>query len=197
MNVCCTKDPDAVTNVTAADQFLPRQTGDLTIMYDVLRTYESNYWAEVTIQNHNALGRLDNWNLTWDWMRDEFINDIKGAYPYSRDSTSCIFGRQGAFYKETGFSTVLNCERRPTLIDLPLEMTNNTQRGMIPFCCRNGTILPPTMDPSKSKSAFQLHVYKMPPDLNRSELFPPQNFKISGRLNPDYKCGAPVRVSPT
>ncbi|KAK9058886.1 hypothetical protein SSX86_023730 [Deinandra increscens subsp. villosa] len=197
MNVCCTKDPNAVSNVTITDEFLPRQTGDLTIMYDVLRTYESSYWAAVTIENHSPLGRLDNWNLTWDWMRDEFINDIKGAHPFTRDSTECIFGPQGAFYKQLDFSNVLNCERRPTLIDLPLEMTNNTKWGMIPFCCRNGTILPPTMDPSKSKSAFQLEVFKMPPDLNRSELVPPQNFKISGRLNPDYKCGPPVRVSPT
>ncbi|KAK9068369.1 hypothetical protein SSX86_012482 [Deinandra increscens subsp. villosa] len=197
MNVCCTKDPNAITNTTVADEFLPRQTGDLTIMYDVIRTYDSSYWAQVTIENHNSLGRLDNWNLTWDWMRDEFINDIKGAYPFTRDSTACIFGPQGAFYQGKDFSNVLNCERRPTLIDLPLEMTNNTQRGMIPFCCRNGTILPPTMDPSKSKSAFQLEVFKMPPDINRSELVPPQNFKINGRLNPDYKCGPPVRVSPS
>ncbi|KAL4560268.1 hypothetical protein LXL04_032418 [Taraxacum kok-saghyz] len=197
MQVCCTKDLNSITNITTKDEFLPRQSGDLTIMYDIIRTYESNYWAEVTIENHNSLGRLDNWNLTWDWMRDEFINDIKGAYPYTRDSSPCIFGPQGAFYQQMDFSTVLNCERSPTLIDLPLEMTNNTQRGNIPFCCRNGTILPPTMDPSKSKSAFQLHVYKMPPDLNRSELIPPQNFKITGRLNPDYKCGPPVRVSPS
>ncbi|KAI3743607.1 hypothetical protein L1987_61317 [Smallanthus sonchifolius] len=70
MNLCCTKDPNAVTNTTVTDEFLPRQTGDLTIMYDVIRTYESDYWAEVTIENHNSLGQLDNWNLTWDWMRD-------------------------------------------------------------------------------------------------------------------------------
>ncbi|KAJ9559265.1 hypothetical protein OSB04_013879 [Centaurea solstitialis] len=197
MQVCCSKDPNAVINETLPDEFLPRQSGDLTIMYDVIRTYESSYWAQVTIENHNALGRLDNWNLTWDWMRDEFINDIKGAYPYTRDSSGCIFGRQGAYYGGLDFSNVLNCERRPTLIDLPLEMTNNTQRGMIPFCCRNGTILPPIMDPSKSKSVFQVEVYKMPPDLNRSALVPPQNFKINGRLNPDYKCGPPVRVSPS
>nr|XP_043607993.1 COBRA-like protein 7 [Erigeron canadensis] len=197
MEVCCTKNPDAITNITVPEEFLPRQEGDLTIMYDVIRTYESNYWAAVTIENHSPLGRLDNWNLTWDWMRDEFIGDIKGAYPFTRDSSGCIFGPQGSFYQNMDFSTVLNCERRPTLIDLPLEMTNNTQIGNIPFCCRNGTILPPTIDPSKSKSAFQIQVYKMPPDINRSELIPPQNFKISGRLNPDYTCGPPVRVSPS
>ncbi|GKC30633.1 COBRA-like protein 7 [Tanacetum coccineum] len=62
MNVYCTKDPDAVTNVTVAYVFLQRQTDDLTIMYDVLRTYESDYWAGVNIENHNALGQLNNWN---------------------------------------------------------------------------------------------------------------------------------------
>ncbi|XP_076934355.1 COBRA-like protein 7 [Bidens hawaiensis] len=198
MEVCCTKDPNALTNTTTPqDNYLPHQTGDLTIMYDVIRTYDSNYWASVTMENHNPLGRLDNWNLTWDWMRDEFIGDMKGAYPFTRDSSACIFGPQSTFYQNMDFSNVLNCERRPTIIDLPLEMTNNTQIGNVPFCCRNGTVLPPTIDPSRSKSAFQIQVYKMPPDMNRSQLIPPQNFKISGRLNPDYTCGPPVRVSPT
>lgn len=197
MQVCCTPDLNANDTITVAEEFLPRQDGDLTIMYDVLRTYDSNYWAEVTISNHNPLGRLDNWNLSFDWMRDEFIFSMKGAYPYVRDSSECIFGRQGQFYQQLDFSTVLNCERRPTLIDLPLEMTNNTELGDVPSCCRNGTILPPIMDPSKSISRFQMNVFKMPPNLNRSELTPPQNWKIEGRLNPDYTCGPPVRVSPS
>lgn len=197
MQVCCTKDPKFKTNLTVDEEFLPRQDGDLTIMYDVTKTYDSFYWADVTISNHNPLGRLDNWGLTWDWMRGEFIFAMKGAYPSVVDSSKCIYGAQGQFYKSMDFSTVLNCERRPTIIDLPLEKTNDTILGLVPNCCRNGTILPPTMDPSKSISAFQMQVYKMPPDLNRSQLSPPQNWKISGRLNPDYECGPPVRVSPS
>lgn len=197
MQVCCTKDPNFEANVTLDEEFLPRQDGDLTIMYDVTRTYESNYFAQVTISNHNPLGRLDDWKLSWDWMRDEFIFGMKGAITSVHDSTDCIFGKQGEFYKQLDFSTVLNCERRPTLIDLPLAKANDTEIGLVPFCCRNGTILPKTMDPSKSTSAFQINVFKMPPDLNRSQLSPPQNWKINGRLNPDYKCGPPVRVSPS
>ncbi|XAR57030.1 hypothetical protein NMG60_11025028 [Bertholletia excelsa] len=157
----------------------------------------THYWAQVKIANHNPLGRLDNWKLSWDWMRDEFIYTMKGAYLYVADSSDCIFGRQAQYYKNLDFSNVLNCERRPTLIDLPLEKSNDTTLGMIPFCCRNGTILPPTMDASKSISAFQINVFKMPPDMNRSRLSPPQNWKIKGTLNPDYKCGPPVRVSPS
>ncbi|XP_028068254.1 COBRA-like protein 7 [Camellia sinensis] len=197
MQVCCTKDANFKSNATTGKEFLPRQNGDLTIMYDVIRTYDSNYWAQVTISNHNPLGRLDNWKLSWDWMRDEFIYTMKGAYPYLVDSSDCVFGRQGQYYKDLDFSNVLNCERRPTLIDLPLGKTNDTTLGMIPFCCRNGTILPPSMDPSKSTSVFQINVFKMPPDLNRSQLTPPQNWKINGTLNPDYQCGPPVRVSPS
>ncbi|KAK6138785.1 hypothetical protein DH2020_027471 [Rehmannia glutinosa] len=151
----------------------------------------------VTIENHNALGRLDNWQLSWDWMEDEFIFAMRGAYPSVVDTSACVFGKQGQFYQSLDFSTALNCDRRPTIVDLPLSMTNNSNLGMIPFCCRNGTILPPAMDPSKSKSAFQINVFKMPPNLNRSDLTPPQNWGISGRINPDYKCGPPVRVSPT
>ncbi|KAL2470297.1 COBRA-like protein 7 [Abeliophyllum distichum] len=197
LQVCCTRDPKFKSNVSLDEEFLPRQDGDLTIMYDVIRTYESNYWAQVMIANHNPLGRLDNWQLSWDWMNDEFIFAMKGAYPSVIDTSKCVFGKQGEFYKSLDFSTALNCDRRPTIVDLPLEKTNDTILGMIPFCCRNGTILPPAMDPSKSISAFQINVFKMPPDLNRSLLSPPQNWGISGRLNPNYKCGPPVRVSPS
>ncbi|XP_057486307.1 LOW QUALITY PROTEIN: COBRA-like protein 7 [Actinidia eriantha] len=197
MQVCCIKDSNFKTNITSDDGFLPLQNGDLTIMYDVIRTYDSSYWAQVTIANHNPLGRLDNWKLSWDWMREEFIYTMKGAYPDVLDASDCIYGDQGKFYKELDFANVLNCQRRPTLVDLPLERTNDTTLGMIPFCCRNGTILPPSMDPSKSTSVFQINVFKMPPDLNRSQLTPPQNWKINGTLNPDYQCGPPIRVSPS
>lgn len=197
MQVCCTRDPNFKSNVTLGEEFLPRKTGDLTLTYDVLRTYESNYWAQVMIENHNPLGRLDNWQLSWDWMEDEFIFAMKGAYPSVVDTSACVFGKQGQFYQSLDFSTALNCDRRPTIIDLPLAKTNDSNLGMIPFCCRNGTILPQAMDPSKSKSAFQINVFKMPPNVNRSDLTPPQNWAIKGILNPDYKCGPPVRVSPT
>ncbi|GLT45744.1 hypothetical protein SLA2020_195530 [Shorea laevis] len=197
MQVCCTKNPNYKSNLTGADEFLPRQSGDLTIMYDVIRTYESNYWAQVTIANHNPLGRLDNWKLSFDWMKEEFIYTMKGAYPYVVDASECLFGPQGTYYQDLDFANVLNCERRPTIIDLPPTKFNDTTLGQIPSCCRNGTILPPTMDPSKSRSSFQMQVYKMPPGLNRSELSPPQNWNINGTLNPDYACGQPVRVSPS
>ncbi|KZV50985.1 COBRA-like protein 7-like [Dorcoceras hygrometricum] len=197
MQVCCTRDPKFKSNITMDDEFLRRQNGDITIMYDVMRTYEANYWAQVTIENHSPLARLDNWQLSWDWMEDEFIFAMKGAYPSVVDTSKCVFGVQGQFYQSLDFSTALNCDRRPTIVDLPLAKTNDTNLGMIPFCCRNGTILPPAMDPSKSKSAFQINVFKMPPNLNRSDLVPPQNWGIEGRLNPDYKCGPPVRVSPS
>ncbi|KAH7573506.1 hypothetical protein ACOSP7_007228 [Xanthoceras sorbifolium] len=197
MRVCCTKDTKAKSNITVDDEFLPRQKGDLTIMYDVIRTYDSNYWAEVEIANHNPLGRLDYWKLSWDWMHDEFIFSMKGAYTYAADASDCIYGVQGTYYRDLDFSNVLNCERRPTIVDLPLTKANDTTLGLIPFCCRNGTILPPSMDPSKSTSVFQIQVFKMPPNLNRSELAPPQNWKINGTLNPSYQCGPPVRVSPS
>uniref|UniRef100_A0A2P2PK69 Uncharacterized protein MANES_03G201100 n=1 Tax=Rhizophora mucronata TaxID=61149 RepID=A0A2P2PK69_RHIMU len=197
MYVCCTRDPKFKSNISVDEEFLPRQSGDLTIMYDVIRTYDSNYWAQVAISNHNPLGRLDNWKLSFDWMSDEFIYSMKGAYPYVVDSSDCVFGSQGTFYQELDFANVLNCQRRPTIIDLPLTKANDSTLGLIPSCCRNGELLSPLMDPSKSTSVFQMHVYKMPPDLNRSVLVPPQNWKINGTLNPDYQCGPPVRVSPS
>ena len=197
-HVCCTSDPNFKTDIATDEEFLPRQNGDLSIMYDVMKAYDSSYWAEVTIANHNPLGRLDNWRLSWEWKNDEFIQTMKGAYPSNVDSSECVFGPQGEFYKELDFANVLNCERRPTVVDLPPTRFNDSDLGKIPFCCRNGTILPPIMDPSKSASRFQMQVFKMPPNLNRSRLAPPQNWKISGALlNPDYQCGTPIRVSPS
>ncbi|XP_060178965.1 COBRA-like protein 7 [Lycium barbarum] len=195
--VCCVKDPSAKSNITASEEIQPRQEGDLTIMYDVTSSSESNYWAQVTISNNNHTSRLDNWQLSWEWMRDEFIYSMKGAYPTVVDTGDCIFGKQGEYYKGMDFSKALNCEKRPTIIDLPLEKTNDTTLGMVPFCCRNGTILPPFMDASKSKSAFVMQVYKMSPDLNMSVIHPPQNWKINGTYSLGYLCGPPVRVSPS
>ncbi|XP_074320345.1 COBRA-like protein 7 [Silene latifolia] len=197
LSTCCVRDPNAKTNITITDEFLPRQNGDLTIMFDVLRAYSNNYWAQVTMANHNPLGRLDYWQLSWDWMADEFINTMKGAYTDIVDTNDCITGLQAQQYAGLDFSNVLNCQRRPTIIDLPPQYANDSTLGKIPFCCRNGTILPVSMDESKSVSAFQINVNKMPPNMNQSAITPPQNWQIKGILNPDYVCGPPVRVSPS
>ena len=79
---------------------------------------------------------------------------------------------------------------------MPPEKANDTEIGKIPHCCKNGTILPIHMDPSKSKSVFQMQVFKVPPDLNKTAIYPPEKWKIMGILNPDYKSGAPIRVDP-
>ncbi|KAJ8899093.1 hypothetical protein K2173_010246 [Erythroxylum novogranatense] len=198
MQVCCIVSELTDGGAYRLEQnFEPLQNGDLTIMYDVLSSYDTNYWAQVTISNHNPVGRLENWKLSWDWTREEFIYTMKGAYPHVLDTNDCIFGQQGQHYKELDFSQVLSCERRPTITDLPPTRANDSNLGRIPFCCRNGTILPPGMDPSKAMSIFQMQVYKMPPDLNRTALFPPQNWKINGTWSSDFECGVPVAVTPT
>ncbi|CAL4930595.1 unnamed protein product [Urochloa decumbens] len=207
LSTCCVLTPEAEANATVADanatgstkNFLPRGTGDLVITYDVLQAYPSNYLALVTLENNAKLGRLDNWRLSWEWRRGEFIYSMKGAHPSEVDTSGCIYGAPGQYYKDLDFSQVLNCDRKPVILDLPLSRYNDTQIGKIDNCCRNGTILPKSMDEKQSKSAFQMQVFKMPPDLNRTKLFPPANFKISGAssLNPDYTCGQPVPVSPT
>ncbi|CAN0888877.1 COBRA-like protein 7 [Linum grandiflorum] len=186
-------------NQAPPSSFPPPQPADLAITYDVLNTYDTNYWAQVTISNAHPLVRLDNWQLSWDWMRDEFIFAMKGAYPLSLDTSECIFGSQGQHYLQLDFSQALNCQRRPTVVDLPRTRANDTQIGRIPFCCRNGTILPPVMDSDKAMSIFQMHVFKMPPDLNRTEFVVPQGWRIGtgGSFSSDFQCGSPVQVSPT
>ncbi|KAF8105581.1 hypothetical protein N665_0157s0153 [Sinapis alba] len=169
ITTCCKRDPSIKVNTTTiTDKFLPRQPGDLTIMYEVVRAYDQNYLAEVTMENHNPLGRLDHWELSFDWMRDGFIQKIQGACPTVVDATKCIFGPQSKIYTGLDFSDVLTCK--------------------IPSCCRNGTILPRITDPSKSASVFTMQVSKMPLDFNRLALFPSQSY---------HSCMPPVRVSPS
>ncbi|KAF5742188.1 hypothetical protein HS088_TW09G00230 [Tripterygium wilfordii] len=196
MYVCCVKDPKfKVKKVTT--KFLPRQKGDLSISYDIIQAYENNYFAQITIENDHPLGRLDHWNLTWEWMRGEFIYSMKGAYTREIDYSDCIYGPQGQYYGQMDFSKVLNCQKKPIISDLPRERYNDTQVGKIPYCCRNGSLLPSLMDASESKAVFQMQVFKLPPDLNRTALYPPEKWKIVGVLNPNYKCGPAIRVDPT
>ncbi|XP_042054277.1 COBRA-like protein 7 [Salvia splendens] len=197
MTTCCTPDANTKTNITSEQGFSPLETGDVTIMYDVLTSNDPNYWAQVTISNHNPFGRLDNWNLSWEWMQGEFINSMRGALPQIIDAGDCIFGRQAQYYKQFDFSKVLSCATRPTIVDLPLSKANDSELGLIPFCCRNGSILSSEIDPEKSKSSFRLEVYKMPPDINKTELAPPLNWQINSTVGPDYQCGQPVRVTPS
>ncbi|KAL0726910.1 hypothetical protein Bca4012_023003 [Brassica carinata] len=152
---------------------------------------------QVTIDNDSPLGRLDHWNLTWEWMRGEFIYSLRGAYSAEKNPLECLHSKAGQFYADLDFSQVATCQKKPIIKDLPAERKEDKLIGMLPFCCKNGTLLPALMDASKSRAIFQLQVYKVPPDQNRTALFPPQHWKIDGIVNPQYKCGPPVRVDPT
>ncbi|XP_047342787.1 COBRA-like protein 10 [Impatiens glandulifera] len=196
MNICCKKDPKFKSKPIKS-KFSPRRHGDLSLTYDVIKVFEGNYEAQVTIENLHPLGRLDHWNLTWEWMRGEFISSMRGSYTRVKDSSECIFGPQGIYYHDLDFAQIMNCQRNPVISDLPKQMADDDKLGKLPFCCRNGTILPPTMNVTQSKSVFQLTVFKMPPDMNRKTINPPQKWKITGVLNPDYKCSPPIRVDPT
>ncbi|KAK6149787.1 hypothetical protein DH2020_017312 [Rehmannia glutinosa] len=196
MSMCCVKDPKSkVANLTT--KYFPRQNGDLTMSYDVLQAYDNNYLAQVTINNNNPLGRLDHWNLTWEWMRGEFISSMRGAYTRKKDITECIYGAAAAYYKDLDFSKVMTCEKRPIISDLPPDREKDKEIGNLPYCCRNGSLLPTVMNETKSVSIFQLQVNKLPPDLNRTGLYPPERWKIEGVLNPQYKCGSIKRVDET
>lgn len=196
MHVCCVKDPKfKLKNVTT--KHYPRQKGDLDISYDVLQAYENNYQAQVIIENLNPLGRLDHWNLTWEWMRGEFIYNMRGAYTHRKDYSECIYGSAGQYYKDLDFSKVMNCEKNPVIADLPPDRAKDKEMGNIPFCCRNGSILPSIMNETKAIAVFQLQVFKLPPDMNRTALYPPGKWRIVGDLNPHYKCGPALRVDET
>jgi COBRA-like protein len=131
MYVCCIKDPKSKAKPVNATKFLPRQKADLTIAYDVLQSYGNNYLAQVTIDNWSPLGRLDNWNLTWEWMRGEFIYNMRGAYTLKHDSASCIYGPAATYYQNFDFSPVMSCEKKPVIVDLPPERVININNTLL------------------------------------------------------------------
>ncbi|KAL6657934.1 hypothetical protein ACP70R_005714 [Stipagrostis hirtigluma subsp. patula] len=196
MYVCCVKDPKFKSKKANSTKLQQRQKADLTFSYDVLQANANNYLAQVTIDNWSPISRLDNWNLTWEWKRDEFIHTMRGAYTLRKDGPACVLSPAATYYKDFDFTNVQSCEKRPIIVDLPPEREKDKDVGNIPFCCKNGTLLPPTMDQSKSRAMFQMQVFKLPPDLNRTALNPPQNWRITGKLNPEYRCGQPIRVTP-
>lgn len=128
MLVCCVRDPKFKIKNTAT-KYLPRQKGDLSISYDVLQAYGNNYLAQVTIDNQNPLGRLDHWNLTWEWMRGEFICSMRGAYTRKKDNLDCIYGAAGQYYQDLDFSKVMCCEKKPIIGDLPQDRENDKDVG--------------------------------------------------------------------
>ncbi|GMJ11499.1 COBRA-like protein 10 precursor [Hibiscus trionum] len=197
MYSCCRKDPKYKKKNANTGKFAPRQYGDVNFVYDVLKSYEGSYEAQVTIDNNNPLSCFDNWNLTWEWMRGEFIYSMRGAYTRKIDYSECIFGLQGQYLSGFDFGQVMNCEKRPVISDLPLKRANDSDVGLIPYCCRDGSILSPVMDKSKARSIFQLRVYKIPPDVSKTVLYPPQRWNITSLVSAQYKCGPPTRVDPT
>jgi hypothetical protein len=198
MRVCCTENTTANATLQL-EGYQPLETGDITISYDVIMAYEANYWAQVTISNNDPIGRLDYWNLTWDWQEGEFINKLQGAQALSTDTDLCVYGRAEQQYSngEPDLNSVASCDKSPHIVDLPPAYYNTTL-GEVPFCCRNGTLLPATIDPSQSKSVFKMNVYKLNPYLNVTHLDPPANFAInSGNQTGTYNCGKPQLVTPS
>ncbi|KAK4858330.1 hypothetical protein QYF36_014698 [Acer negundo] len=122
---------------------------------------------------------------------------MRGAYTQKINYSDCIYGAAGKYYQDIDFSEVMNCQKKPIISDLPREKSNDTQVRKLPSCCRNGSILPTIMDSSQSKAVFQLQVYKIPPNMNRTALYPPEKWKIEGVVNLNYKCGQPLKVDPT
>ncbi|CAN6220019.1 unnamed protein product [Urochloa humidicola] len=207
LSTCCMPTTLSATRTASVTQeekealsLLPRLAGDLVITYDVVQSHETTYLALVTLDNGAPLGRLDGWQLSWAWQREEFIRSMRGAYPREVGAAACLYGPQGKHYKGLDFSKeALNCDRRPVVMDLPPSRADDADLGRIQHCCRNGTILPKSMGLDQSTSVFQMEVYKMPPDLNRTSLYPPASFQIRGSspLNPDYACGQPLPVTPS
>ncbi|KAL2653331.1 hypothetical protein R1flu_021459 [Riccia fluitans] len=192
--VCCKE------NVTEPikSKIRPRIKGDITIFYDILNSWENNYQAQVSMEMSEPIGRIDHWNLTWDWRNNEFIQSMKGAQTLEQDLQQCLTGSIFKDYPGMDFTTVMSCQRTPTIVDLNSDQAYDPTNP--PGCCRNGSLLPATIDPKATKSVFTLSVMKSKKQLGRELINPPMNWRI-GEMNKvggdQYKCGTPRLVEPT
>jgi hypothetical protein len=149
----------------------------------------------VTISNDTPFTKLDFWNLSFTWQESEFITMMKGATTRQADRDVCLNGIAGQTYTDPDMNTVFCCSTSPEIIDLPLNMANDTQMGFVEYCCRNGTIWPAILEPTESKSAFMMDVFKVPPYSNQlNHITPPGNWRFGdGR----FQCGIPRLIKPT
>ena len=117
------------------------------------------------------------------------------------DTQVCVAGLAGKYYQGgPDVNNAVSCSIRPVISDLPLNKTNDTTIGNVKYCCRNGTVMPAGIDPSKSKSAFTINVYKLPPNVDDAlHLVPPAEFKIRNGDDSTsvYTCGAPRLIAPS
>lgn len=121
---------------------------------------------------------------------------MKGARPKVADTQVCVAGEAGAYYAAgPDVNNAISCSLSPVISDLPLTSQNDTNIGGVKYCCRNGTVFPAVIDPSKSKSAFTMQVYKIPPNADDAlHVIPPAGFKIG---NGSYTCGVPRLLAPS
>lgn len=121
---------------------------------------------------------------------------MRGAQTKEADLYVCLDGIAGTTYGGAlDVNKAVSCATSPQILDLPVDMTNDTTLGYVKYCCKNGTIMPAIIDPSKSKAAFTMMVYKVPPGNNKlSHIVPPGNFKIGDGY---YQCGPPRLIAPS
>jgi hypothetical protein len=172
------------------------------VIVDLELNFVFFFGVQVTISNNMPVTRIDHWNLSWTWTENEFINTIQGAQTFEADIKTCVNGLAGRTYS-TGpdVNKVACCSLQPIILDLPVDRTNDTIIGGIKNCCKNGTIFPAIIDPSKTKSAFLMNVYKVPPAADdMTYIVPPADFVFDDGSNATdgyYACGPPRLIVPT
>jgi hypothetical protein len=202
MYTCCIEKNRNITLTDDEETYLPPEIGNITILYDVMQSYEMNYMAQVTITNNMPVTRIDHWNLSWTWQESEFINTIQGAQTYEADIKTCVKGLAGRAYPGgPDVNKAACCSMKPVILDLPTDRTNDTNIGGIKNCCKNGTIYPAIIDPHKTQASFLMNIYKVPPgNADMTYVIPPLEWKFGDGPNTTdgyYTCGQPRLIAPT
>ena len=63
---------------------------------------------------------------------------MKGATTRQADRDVCLNEIAGQTYMDPDMNTVFCCSTSPEIIDLSLNMANDTQLGFVEYYCRNG-----------------------------------------------------------
>lgn len=81
----------AVALARRADAYDPVDpTGNVTVVWDILRAKGNQYTVQVGIHNWQRLRAVANWSLTWTWPGKEFIEAARVRQALCFPSAPCL-----------------------------------------------------------------------------------------------------------
>jgi hypothetical protein len=87
MHTCCAEQNTNIS-INGDDDYLPSETGNLTITYDITQAYEGNYWAQVCTHSCSLRSHFF-WTPTWCFILEPILG-FDYYYYYGKNSAKIV-----------------------------------------------------------------------------------------------------------